>query len=48
MGEQRENATVWRFLEAKSSAQGAEGRGYAPTRGDHVAGQGKAGTACRD
>ena len=39
-GEQRENATVRRFLEAKSSPQGAEGRGYAPTRGDHVAGQG--------
>ena len=39
-GEQRENATVWRFLEAKSSTQGAEGRGYAPTRGDYAAGQG--------
>ena len=41
MGEREENATVWRFLEAKSSTQGAEGRGYAPTRGDYAAGQGK-------
>ena len=48
MGEQRENATVWRFLEAKSSPQGVEGEGYAPTRNDYVVGQGKAGTACRD
>ena len=32
-GEQRENTTVWRFLEAKSSPQGARGEGYAPTRG---------------
>ena len=39
-GEQRENATVWRFLEAKSSPQGVEGEGYAPTRNDYVAGQG--------
>ena len=39
-GEQEENATGWRFLEAKSSTQGAEGRGYAPTRGDYAAGQG--------
>ena len=38
-GEQRENATVWRFLEAKSSPQGVEGEGYAPTRNDYVAGQ---------
>ena len=40
MGEQRENATVRRFLEAKSSPQGVEGEGYAPTRNDYVAGQG--------
>ena len=39
-GEQRENATVRRFLEAKSSPQGVEGEGYAPTRNDYVAGQG--------
>ena len=43
-GEQRENATVRRFLEAKSSPQGVEGEGYAPTRNDYVAGQGGYGT----
>ena len=43
-GEQRENATVWRFLEAKSSPQGVEGEGYAPTRNDYVAGQGASPT----
>ena len=45
MGEQRENATVRRFLEAKSSPQGAEGRGYAPTHGDYAAGQVEASVA---
>ena len=44
-GEQRENATVRRFLEAKSSPQGVEGEGYAPTRNDYVAGQGGYSTA---
>ena len=40
LGEQRETAPVGLFLEAKSSTQGVEGEGYAPTRNDYVAGQG--------
>ena len=40
-GEQGENATGWRFPEAKSSAQGVEGRSYAPTRNDYATGQWK-------
>ena len=47
-GEQRENATVRRFLEAKSSTQGVEGEGYAPTRNDYVAGQGGYESPLRD
>ena len=40
-GEQGENATGWRFPEAKSSAQGVGGRSCAPTRNDYATGQGK-------
>ena len=40
-GEQKEKATAWLFLEAKSSPQGAQGRSYAPTPRDYAAGQGR-------
>ena len=39
LGERSQTATGRRFGKAKSSTQGVEGEGYAPTRNDYVAGR---------